>query len=157
MAFSKRRNLLSLAALLAAVLVLGSCASFQKARDEGNIRQVVDLINAGKAQSLTAKSATPFLLDGEIVPLQADVAAFWTGIVKAGFRVEGAAMVNATPVDADSYQRFASTMEVKWFFTRYVKEGGRILELTTSTGKHIRLLTKGDFFSSKIIGFKGPF
>jgi hypothetical protein len=157
MALSKRRHLLPAAVLLAAVMALGSCASFQKSRDEGTIRQVVDLINGGKAQSLAARSATPFLLDGEIVPLQADVAAFWAGIVKAGFRVEGAAMVNAAPVDADSYQRFASTAEVKWFFSRYVKEGGRVLELATSTGRHIRLLTKGDFFSSKIIGFKGPF
>jgi hypothetical protein len=48
-------------------------------------------------------------------------------------------------------------MEVKSFFTRYVKDGGRILDLATSDGRHIRLLTKSDFFSGKIIGFKGPF
>ena len=37
-------------------------------------------------------SATPFLVDGEIVAFKADVASFWSGIVKAGFRVEGATL-----------------------------------------------------------------
>jgi hypothetical protein len=158
MGFSKRRRLLPLAVLLVVVfLSVTSCASFQKVRDQGIIKQLADLINAGRAQSLAAISATPFLLDGEIIPLPADVAAFWAGVVKAGFRVEGAALESGVPVGADSYQQFASTMEVKWFFSNYVKDGGRILDLSTSTGRHIRLLTRSDFFSSKIIGFKGPF
>ena len=93
----KRRHLLPLVVLLAAALAVTSCASFQRARDQGTIRQMVDLINAGRAGNLASISATPFLLDGEIIPLQADVAAFWTGIVKAGFRVEGAAYWVAFP------------------------------------------------------------
>ncbi|MGA2479859.1 MAG: hypothetical protein ABSG63_13995 [Spirochaetia bacterium] len=153
----KRRHLLPLAVLLAAALGVTSCASFQRARDQGTIRQMVDLINAGRADNLASISATPFLLDGEIIPLQADVAAFWTGIVKAGFRVEGATYQGGVPVGPDAYRQFAETMEVKSFFTRYVKDGGRILDLATSDGRHIRLLTKSDFFSGKIIGFKGPF
>jgi len=157
MGFSKRRHLLPLAVLLAVFLSVTSCASFQKARDQGIIKQLADLINSGRAQSLAAISATPFLLDGEIIPLPADVAAFWAGVVKAGFRVENAALESGVPAGADSYHQFASTMEVKWFFSNYVKDGGRILDLSTSTGRHIRLLTRSDFFSSKIIGFKGPF
>ena len=157
MGSSKRRHLLPLAVLLTVFLAVTSCASFQRARDQGTIRQLAELINSGRAQSLAYISATPFLLDGEIIPLQADVAAFWAGIVKAGFRVENAALESGVPVSADSYTQFASTMEVKWFFSRYVKDGSRILDLSTSTGRHIRVLTKGDFFSGKIIGFKGPF
>ena len=48
-------------------------------------------------------------------------------------------------------------MEVKSFFSRYLKNDARILELATSSGRHIRLLVKDDLTSWSIIGFKGPF
>jgi hypothetical protein len=148
---------LLLVAVCAATLVLGSCASLQRSFDEGDIRQVVDLINSGQSQKLTALSMTPFLVDGEVVVLPADVAGFWAGIVKAGFRVDGAALDSGTAVAADSYSLFARTMEVKSFFSRYLKEGGRVLDFATGGGKHVRLLIKNEWFSWKIVGWKGPF
>jgi hypothetical protein len=147
-------------ALLVPLLVsvaLASCASIQRSQDQGTVRQVANLINSGDSARLASLSASPFLLDGEIVPLAADVASFWQGIAKAGFRVEGAALDKAALVGAESYRDFADTMEVKSFFSRYVKDGTRILELTTSAGTRIRLLTRSQWFSWKILGFKGPF
>ena len=141
---------------LAAALALASCASIQRSQDQGMVRQVAELINSGDSARLATLSATPFLLDGEIVPLPADVASFWQGIAKAGFRVEGAALDRGVPVAADSYKDFADTMEVKSFFSRYVKNA-RVLDLTTSAGRHLRLLTRSQWFSWKILGFKGPF
>ena len=102
-------------------------------------------------------SEMPFLLDGEIVLLPADISAFWTGIVKAGFRVQGAALESGVPVTVESYRQFADTMEVKSFFSRHVKDKARILEMSTSSGKRIRILTRSTWFSWKILGFKGPF
>jgi hypothetical protein len=157
MEFPIRKHLLPLAVSLAAVLAVTSCASFQRAGDQGKVRQLADLINSGQAAKLAGMSASPFLLDGEIIPLPADVSSFWAGIVKAGFRVQGAALESGVPVGADGYKQFASTMEVKSFFSRYVKDGARILELSTSSGQHIRILAKSEWFSWKIIGFKGPF
>lgn len=143
--------------VFAAALSLASCATFQRWGDEGAVKQVAQNINAGKAQALAAMSVTPFLVDGEIVPIAADVSDFWNGIVKAGFRVDGAALDQGATVGPESYQQFASTMEVKAFFSRYVKSGSRVLELTTGAGAHILLLMKSDWFSWKIVGFKGPF
>jgi hypothetical protein len=141
---------------LGVVLSLGSCASIQHSRDQGAVRQVADLINAGQSKKLAAMSVTPFLVDGEIVPLLGDVSSFWDGIVKTGFRVDAPRLDSGIPALETSYKDFADTMEVKSFFARYVK-GARIQEMTTSTGARIRLLTKSDWFSWKIIGFKGPF
>jgi hypothetical protein len=121
------------------------------------VREVANLINTGDSARLASLSASPFLIDGEIIPLGADVASFWQGIVKAGFRVEGATLDRGVPVSADSYKDFADTMEVKSFFSRYVKDGARVLEMTTSTGTRILLLTRSQWFSWKILGFKGPF
>jgi hypothetical protein len=151
------RRVLRAAAALAAALAVVSCASFQKTRDQGVVRQMADLINAGRARQLAAISAVPFLLDGEIVPLKADVDSFWAGIVKAGFRVEGPVLEGGAPVDGSTWKKFSSSAEVQWFFTRYVKKGARVLDLGTSTGKHILVLTQGGAPSSRIMGFKGPF
>jgi hypothetical protein len=71
--------------------------------------------------------------------------------------VQGAALEEAVPADASSYTQFANTFEVKSFFSRYVKKGSRVLRLSTSGGSHILLLVKSDWFSRKLIGFKGPF
>ena len=67
-------------------------------------------------------------------------------------------MGSAAPASADSYKQFADTMEVRAFFTNYVKKDTRILELKTSSGKTILLIVKDALFSTKTIqGFKGPY
>jgi hypothetical protein len=139
------------------LLALSSCASLQHGSDQGAVKEVADLINAGQSQKLAAMSVTPFLVDQEIVPLKADVTSFWDGVVKAGFRVDGAALQEAAMADANSYTQFANTMEVKSFFSRYVKKDARVLRMSTSGGSHILLLVRSDWFSRKLIGFKGPF
>ena len=154
MGFSMKR-FLPLACM--AAVVLASCASFQHGQDQGALRQVADLVNAGQAQKLAAMSVVPFLVDGEIVLLQADVAAFWDGIVKAGFRLEGATLDQVAAAGAGSFRQFADTMEVRTFFIRYVKKGARVLQATTSTGARVLLIVKSDWFSWKIIGWKGPY
>ena len=141
----------------AILLALSSCASLQRSSDQGAVKDVADLINSGQAQKLAAMSDTPFLVDQEIVLLKADVKSFWDGVVKAGFRVQGAALEEASPADAASYTQFADTFEVKSFFSRYVKKGTRVLRMSTSGGTHILLLMRSDWFSKKLIGFKGPF
>lgn len=151
------RRFLTAAVACAAVFFITSCASLQHSWDQGAVRQTADLINAGNAQKLSEMSASPFIIDGEVVVLPADVSGFWAGIVKAGFRVDTATLDTGTAVGADSYRQFADTMEARSFFTRYVKDGARILDFSTSTGTHIRLLVRSDWFSLKILGWKGPF
>ena len=145
-------------AAAAALILLSSCASLQRSWDQGNVETVARLINEGQADKLTAMSATPFLVDGEIVTLKADIASFWSGIVKAGFKVEGAALLQGVPLSADSYAQFGNTMEVKSFFAQYVKKEARILELRTSpSGKKIVLIFGDSWFTKTMYGFKGPF
>jgi len=137
--------------------VLASCASYQHLWDQGAVRQVVELLNTGQAPKLASMSVTPFLVDGEIVLLKGDVSSFWDGVVKAGFRVDDAALDQGTPVTADSYRQFADTMEVKSFFSQYVRKDSRMLSMTGRTGSHVLLLMRRDSLYLKIIGFKGPF
>ena len=146
------------AAACGILLALSSCASLQHGWDKGNVAMVADLINAGKSAELAQMSGSPFLVDGEVVPLKADVASFWAGIIKAGYKVQGPQLGSAAPAAADSYKQFADTMEVRAFFKNYVKADMRLLELKTADGKTVLLIVKDRLFSKKIIqGFKGPF
>jgi hypothetical protein len=146
------------AASVAALILLSSCASLQHSWDQGNVQTVARLINEGQADKLAAMSAIPFLVDGEIVTLKPDIASFWSGIVKAGFKVEGATLVQGAPIAPDSYKQFANTMEVKAFFSQYVKKETRLLELGTSQSGRKVMLIFGDSWSKKTIyGFKGPY
>jgi hypothetical protein len=150
------RRTVFIAAACAAAMALASCASFQHSWDQGNVENVAKLINDGQSARLAAMSATPFLVDGEIVPLKADVAGFWEGIIKAGYKVQGPALGEAAPVNTDTYKHFADTMEVKSFFAQYVKKDTRVLELRTANGR-ILLIIRDSWFSKTIHGFKGPF
>ena len=144
--------------MAATLILLASCASLQHSWDQGNVQTVAALINEGQADKLAAMSAVPFLVDGEIVTLKPDVASFCTGIVKAGFKVEGATLVQAAPLAAESYRQFADTREVKTFFAQYVKKDARVLELGTSqSGKKILLIFGDSSFKKTIYGFKGPY
>jgi hypothetical protein len=140
-----------------AVVLLSSCASMQRSQDQGSIRLFADLINSGKPEKLAQMSARPFLVDREIVALPADVATFWQGLVKAGFRVGETEMESASPLSADSYRLFSNSMEVKTFFSKYVSKNARLLEMRTSTGQRILLVAGDEWMTKKIYGFKGPF
>jgi hypothetical protein len=75
---------------------------------------------------------------------------------KAGFKVDGADLDNGTPVSADSYKQFAPATEVRFWFSRYAKDA-RVIALTASGDRHILLVARPDWFTWKLLGFKGPF
>jgi hypothetical protein len=143
--------------LLLLVLLLSSCASIQRSKDEGNIERVSELINTGQAEKLTAMTELPFLLDQEIIVLAKDVATFWSTIVEVGFKVEEPSLERGVEVTPESYREFYDSMEVETFFKKYLKKQSRLLELKTNTGQRILLLVTDTLFTRTIHGFKGPY
>jgi len=143
--------------LLLLVVLLASCASIQRSKDEGNIERISELVNAGQAEKLTAMTELPFLLDQEIIVLAKDVATFWSTIVEVGFKVEEPALERGVKVGSESYKEFYDSMEVQTFFKKYLKKQSRLLELKTSTGQKILLLVTDTLFTRTIHGFKGPY
>jgi hypothetical protein len=143
--------------LLLVVILLASCASIQRSKDEGNIERISELINTGQAEKLTAMTELPFLLDQEIIVLAKDVATFWSTIVEVGFKVEKPVLERGVKVGPESYKEFYDSMEVKTFFKKYLKKQSRLLELKTNTGQRILLLVTDTLFTRTIHGFKGPY
>ena len=143
--------------LLLSVILLASCASIQRSKDEGNIERVSELINTGQAEKLTAMTELPFLLDQEIIVLAKDVATFWSTIVEVGFKVEEPSLERGVKVTPESYKEFYDSMEVETFFKKYLEKQSRLLELKTNTGQRILLLVTDTLFTRTIHGFKGPY
>jgi hypothetical protein len=143
--------------LLLSVLLLASCASIQRSKDEGNIERISELINSGQTAKLADMTETPFLLDQEIIVLDKDVETFWTTIVEVGFKVEEPALERGVKVGPESYLEFYDSMEVETFFKKYLEKQSRLLELKTNTGQRILLLVTDTLFTRKIHGFKGPY
>jgi hypothetical protein len=143
--------------LLLVVVLLASCASIQRSKDEGNIERISELINTGQAEKLTAMTELPFLLDQEIIVLAKDVETFWSTIVKVGFKVEEPSLERGVKVTPESYKEFYDSMEVRTFFKKYLKKQSRLLELKTNTGQRILLLVTDTLFTRSIHGFKGPY
>jgi hypothetical protein len=143
--------------ILLLVILLASCASIQRSKDEGNIERISELINTGQAEKLTAMTELPFLLDQEIIVLAKDVATFWSTIIEVGFKVEEPALERGARVGPESYREFYDSMEVETFFKKYLKKQSRLLELETSTGQRILLLMTDTLFTRTIHGFKGPY
>lgn len=145
-----------LIALTPVLLLLLSCATFQHARDESQVSTLARLLNAGQADALIAQSAVPFLLDQELLVLPKDVAFFWQGIIRAGYRFDGPKLERGVLVGPESYREFRDSMEVRTFLKKYVKKDTRLLELRTSDGRTVLLLVRRTPFSRRIYGFKGP-
>ena len=143
--------------ILLLVILLASCASIQRSKDEGNIERISELINTGQAEKLTAMTELPFLLDQEIIVLAKDVATFWSTIIEVGFKVEEPALERGARVGPESYREFYDSMEVETFFKKYLKKQSRLLELKTNAGQRILLLVTDTLFTRSIHGFKGPY
>ena len=143
--------------LLVLVVLLASCASIQRSKDEGNIDRISELINTGQSEKLTAMTELPFLLDQEIIVLAQDVETFWSTIVEVGFKVEEPSLERGAKVTPESYKEFYDSMEVETFFKKYLKKQSRLLELKTNTGQRILLLVTDTLFTRSIHGFKGPY
>jgi hypothetical protein len=142
---------------LLVALALCSCASIQRARDQGNMDRLAALLSSGDWEELAKISSTPFLLDQEIILLEGDVRTFWSSIVQVGFKVQEPVLEEATRIGPESYREFRDSMEVRTFFKKYLKKNSRILQLRTSTGERILLLVTDSCCGSQINGFKGPF
>ncbi len=151
-----RRTIAFVSTVLVVSLALGGCASLQRSVDEGNAARVARLLSEGKGAELAKISASPFLLDGEIIALPGDVAGFWDGVAKAGLRLDPA-LSRAVPVGAESWREFGQSREVKVWFSKYVAQGVRLFELRTVNGGRVLLLVREGLFSRTVYGFKGPF
>jgi len=141
---------------IAIVFLLASCTTLQRTTDEGGAAYMAGLLNNGRAVKLAKLSSSPFLVDGEIIALPEDTAAFWEGVVKAGIRLDQEP-VRSAAVRTETWKEFGSTRDVQLFFDKPGLKGARLFELATLDGRRVLVLYWSSKKSVRLHGFKGPF
>lgn len=160
------RNKILAVIFMTLAVILSSCSTVPISRQEASVDKIVSLINAGDADTLVSISKKPFLLDGEIMLRDSDIAMIWNNLAGAGFTFGDRYKADIYPAVADYADLFSDTWEVQVFFRQYIpahKEGA-VLELSTDNGKYFlilgnKIVLKRNGRKEKypeIIGFKGP-
>jgi hypothetical protein len=151
-----KQMLSRVAIALGIVLLFVSCTSLSLESDEGGASYVVSLLNGKRSARLAAISASPFLVDGEIVALRDDVATFWEGIVQAELEVDPD-LSRAVSVDTETWRMFGSTRDLQLFFRKPVDEGARLFDLVTADNRHMLVVYRVQEGKPLLYGCKGPF
>ena len=81
------------------------------------------MINAGDSRALAATSASPFMLDDELLVRAADIAEFWELATAAGMTMDMTA-IDVGPVDVQAGD-YADTMDVRTFLERKLPRRSR--------------------------------
>ncbi|MFP4012152.1 MAG: hypothetical protein ACLFUM_10645 [Spirochaetaceae bacterium] len=147
---------LSVVALLLGFLLLGSCATAPVAQRESRIMSLVDRINGDSLVRVVEVTAVPFVLDGEIIELPADIETMWSNLQEAGFSLPDARIEEITPVRGDSHRRFADTMDLRVFFEKYIPEDATFVRIESENGAFLFVLGDRFWGVPRMYAMKGP-
>jgi len=138
-----------------AVLMLASCASLKNG--EATTLRVDQYIEQGNSDELSHLSASPFLIDAEIVKLPADTNTFWKSLANLKFRTGALKVTESLPTDASGQAIFGDSLEIRSFFAKYVDPAARVLVAETASGKKFAFVVKEQSSTSILYAFKGPY
>lgn len=130
--------------LIAAVVLISSCATVPVAQRESRIMALVDRINGDSLTRVVEVTSVPFVLDREILALEADVRTMWSNMRDAGFVLVNPKIDEIIPLRSESYKRFGDTMDMRVFFEKYVPEDATLVRINSDNGDFLFVL--GDRF-----------
>ena len=145
------------APLMATILlvVLAGCVTPPSQR-EGAVERLITRLNAGTAMERMELSALPFVLDGEIIIQERDLARLWTNLDAAGFALTGAEIVSLDYGHDALYQAFAETMDMEVYFGEYAPEDVSVARVEAAEGTFLLILGGRDRAAPVLHGIKGP-
>ncbi|MBN1697510.1 MAG: hypothetical protein JW881_08360 [Spirochaetales bacterium] len=135
---------------------LTMCATLNVRQEETALIDIIGLINDGDGAGLAERSRTPFLLDGEIVMMSADMRALWNNLAASGFGITGAVVTSVERTGKETYREFSPAMEVEVFFRKYVPPTAVVSHISSNEGEYIFLTARGRGNRTLLYGFKGP-
>ena len=151
-------NFVAVGALASALVLasLSSCAGLPYTPSEKKVDKLVALIDSGGVGAVKGLSQAPFLLDGEILLRQSDVDSAWANLKAAGFRIGSPKVASIAKIGPDGYAAFASTMDARVFFKKYLDKNSSLVALDAAEGRYYLILNREVSGLPRIQGFKGP-
>jgi hypothetical protein len=114
------------------------------AQRESRILSLVDRINGDSLVRVVEVTSVPFVLDQEILALEADVRTMWANMREAGFVLVDPKVEEIIPLRPGSYERFGATMDMRVFFEKYIPEDATLVRIGSDNGEFLFVL--GDKF-----------
>jgi len=144
----------NLGILILVALALSSCVTFKL--DEQEVNKVLLLWQRLDPIRLTEITATPFLLDGEIIALKEDAKLYWQRLKSSGLKPGQLYTTEIKPADESWTQFFPNTRQVQLFFKKYVPAKSVIVQITCEAGLFFFILNGEKNGYAQILGIRGP-
>lgn len=113
-------------------------------------------LDTADLDTIMARTAIPFLLDGEPIARERDVRIMWQNLRDAGFRFTPAQIVRVDPRDEASYRQFGQTEDVRIWFDRYTAEDAGLAVVNTEFGQFLIVTGGRERRRPLIWGLTGP-
>jgi hypothetical protein len=143
-------------AVAALAMSVFACASVPYTPNESKVMKTVAIINSGGVADVKGLSDAPFMFDGEILLLQAEVGSLWDNLKATGFTMGKAKVASIARIGDESYRLFSPAAESRAFFKKYLNRDSVLVTLDTPEGRYFLILNREVKGYPRIQGFKGP-
>ncbi|MDY7029531.1 MAG: hypothetical protein SVR04_14670 [Spirochaetota bacterium] len=146
------------ATIAAAVLLLifTGCSSLPVSQRPSSVESLVYKLHTGDAETAADLTDVPFLLDGEILVTERDAGLMWENLKKVPDLLADAEVLSITPAVPADYTKFADSSDMRVFFERALPENPTLVEIETSFGRFLLLVSGKKLGIPVLAGMKGP-
>ncbi len=154
---TRMKQAIRLGVIGAAIVFFGvSCATVPRSQNQSRVEDLIAELNTASVERLVELSARPFLLDGEIVVVERDIAMMWTNLRDVGFTFDGAAIEEVGALRPDDYLAFGDTMDVRVWFDKYTTDDAGLARVATTHGTFLIVTGEAEDIGLQVFGFTGP-
>jgi len=108
--------------LIAAAVLLASCATVPANVSEKSVGSVINVLNSGDSSKIAEITSTPFLLDRELLENEARVVWFWDMVLAGDFNMSDSVVIQAKPA-GEAWKSFFEPSEfMNLWYGKYVSE-----------------------------------
>lgn len=142
--------------LVAVALLASSCATMRIAPSNMDVTSLLAKLDLGGYAAGKVVAQAPFLFDGEILALQADVDGVFTAMAASGFRFGDSKVVSSGPLAPDSWNPVSSAMDVSTFVSKRLGPTCTFVVAQAKGGRYFLIFDRGSWNSLRLRGFAGP-
>jgi len=146
----------TLTAAAVLLLIFTGCSSLPVSQRSSSVESLVYRLHTGDAEAAADLTDVPFLLDGEILMTERDARLMWENLKKAPGLLADAEVLSITPAVPADYTKFSDSSDMRVFFERALPENPTLVEIETSFGRFLLLVSGKRLGIPVLAGMKGP-
>jgi len=138
------------------VLILSGCSSLPVSQRPDSVESLLYKLETGDAENAAGLTRVPFLLDGEILVTGKDARLLWSNLKDVPGLFASPQILSITPALPADYTKFADSSDMRVFFERALPANPALVEIQTSFGRFLLLVSGKKIGIPVLAGMKGP-